>query len=190
MDRKVLPLCTGYCRYSDDILAFAEGPEEAAALLELFRMEIEKGKLRLNEKKTAVYPPHTRFDHMGICYEEGRIDLSDYAVYKLKRKQRIRAKRLRRMVEDGKTTAADGARQLIRLTEQTFFGRGRTGELSWSRWLFPILTERDGLHKLDLYHQRCLRYILTGKWSGAAYRVTYRELKELGYASLVRRYYE
>lgn len=190
MDHRVFPTCTAYCRYSDDILAFADGAEAAERLMALLRAETEGVKLCFNEKKTRIYTPHTRFDHMGICYEDGRIDLSDYAIYKLKRKQRIRAKRIRRQVEDGAISPADGARCLVRLTNQTFFGRGNSRELCWSRWLFPMLTEHEGLHELDLYYQRCLRYILTGKWSDAAYRVRYRDLKELGYVSLVRKFYE
>ena len=190
MDQKVDPVSTAYCRYSDDILAFADGAAEAQELMALLRAETEGVKLRFNEKKTRIYPPHTRFDHMGICYEDGRIDLSDYSIYKLKRKQRIRTKRIRRQVEDGVISPVDGARRLVRLTDQTFFGRNNSRELCWSRWLFPMLTEHEGLHQLDLYNQRCLRYILTGKWSDAAYRVRYRDLKDLGYVSLVRKFYE
>ena len=190
MDQKVSPTCTAYCRYSDDILAFAHGAEQAERLMDLLRSETERVKLCFNQKKTQIYPPHTKLDHMGICYEDGRIDLSDYSIYKLKRKQRIRTKRIRRQVEDGVISAEDGARCLVRLTNLTFFGRNNSRELCWSRWLFPMLTEHEGLHKLDLYHQRCLRYILTGKWSDAAYRIRYANLKELGYVSLVRKFYE
>lgn len=190
LDQKVESLCRGYCRYSDDILAFARSPEEAQALMALFTAETARVGLRLNEKKTALYAPHAKFDHMGISYEDGRIDLSDFAIYKLKRKMRIRAKRLRRQVEDGAIGGEDGAKILISLNWKTFYGRDNSTELCWSRWLFPMLTEHAGLHALDLYFQRCLRFILTGKWSDSAYRIKYSRLKELGYTSLVRRYYD
>ena len=170
-------------------MAFANGPENAQKLIDVFRSETARVKLRLNEKKTAIYKPHTKIEHMGISYEDGKIDLSDYAVYKLKRKMRIRAKRIRKQVEDGYFQATDGARILVRLNHQTFFGRKISKELCWSRWLFPLLTEHSGLHTLDLYFQRCLRYILTGTWGDVSYRIRYIDLKNLGYTSLVRRYY-
>ena len=190
MDLEVQSMCTGYCRYSDDILGFSATKEDAERLMKYFRSKIEGAHLRINEEKTSIYEPHSRFDHMGICYIDGRIDLSDYALYKLKRKMRIRAKRLRRQVEDRRLTPEDGTRLLIRLNHQTFFGKENSRELCWSRWLFPMLTEHAGLHELDLYNQRAARYVMTGKWSDSAYRVSYEKLKELGYESLVRRYYE
>ena len=189
MDIEVEEKCTAYCRYSDDILAFSEDRESAEALMAYFRGIIEGRKLRINEKKTAIYEPHSRIEHMGISYEDGRIDISDYSLYKLKRKMRIRAKRLRRQVEDGRLSPEAGAKSLIRLNHQTFFGRPNSHELSWSRWLFPILTETSGLHELELYFQRCIRYVMTGKWSDSGYRIKYKELKALGYTSLVREYY-
>ena len=189
MDIEVEKKCTAYCRYSDDILAFAEDRESAEALMKYFRDTIEGRKLRINEKKTAIYEPHLRIEHMGICYEDGKIDISDYSLYKLKRKMKIRAKRLRRQVEDGRLSAEKGADILIRLNQQTFFGRDNSHELSWSRWLFPILTETKGLHELDIHFQRCIRYVMTGKWSDSGYRIKYKDLKALGYVSLVREYY-
>ena len=189
MDEKIRIMGKEYCRYSDDILVFAEDRDAAEAIMAVIREDTAAVKLSLNMKKTFIYEPHSRIEHMGICYEDGSVDLSDYSLYKLKRKMRIRTKRIRRRIEDGDMSPADGAALLTKLNNQTFFGRGDRRELSWSRWLFPILNDCTGLHKLDLYHQYCLRYMLTGKKGDASYRAGYEQLKEHGYISLVREYY-
>ena len=102
---------------------------------------------------------------------------------------RIRAKRIGIDRKGQYKSREDKARQLINLNHRTFFGNPDSGDLCWSRWAFPVITGTGRLHELDLYNQQCIRYVLTGKWSDAGYRVKYRQLKELGYESLVRAYY-
>jgi len=189
MDNTLGNSCIAYCRYSDDILFFIEDFNEMEVIRSKFIEEITGHGLTLNEKKTITYEPGARIEHLGVCYEKGEIDISDYSLYKLKRKMRIRAKKIRHKIENGLMQKEEGAKLFEKLFEQTFFGRGESNELSWSRWLFPIITLSDGLHKLDVYNQHCLRYVLTGKWGPVHYRVKYDELKRYGYKSIVRRYY-
>jgi hypothetical protein len=49
--------------------------------------------------------------------------------------------------------------------------------MCWNQWAFPVITGTDRLHELDLYNQQCIRYVMTGKWSNAGYRVKYSCLK-------------
>ena len=102
---------------------------------------------------------------------------------------RIRAKRIGLDRKKCYRSPEEKARHLIRLNRGTFYGKPGSSNLSWTQWAFPVITKIDGLHALDLYNQHCIRYVLTGKWSDSQYRVTYDELKALGYDSLVRAYY-
>ena len=102
---------------------------------------------------------------------------------------RIRAKRIGLDKKKLHASPEDKARHLIRLNKGTFYGRPGSSDLSWTQWAFPVVTKTDGLHDLDLYNQHCIRYVLTGKWSDAQYRVSYQQLKDLGYDSLVRAYF-
>ena len=61
--------------------------------------------------------------------------------------------------------------------------------LTWSRWFFPVINRTDGLAELDRYLQQELRHLSTGRHGKANYRVRYKELKALGYRSLVHEYY-
>ena len=69
----------------------------------------------------------------------------------------------------------------------TFF---EPNELSWSRWFFSVINTDKSLHEIDLYAQDCIRYIISGSRKKTRFRVTYDDMKALGYRSLVHEYYE
>jgi hypothetical protein len=46
------------------------------------------------------------------------------------------------------------------------------------------------LKEIDHYLQQNIRYLSTGKHSKANYRTDYAKLKQLGYRSLVKEYFE
>lgn len=191
MDRNLLPRCVDYARYSDDIILFVNTKEEAEANLNLLFQEFASHKLSPHEdEKTGLFAPGEAYDFLGFTFKGNDVDIADTSLRKLKRKMRIRAKRFGLDKNHYFHSPEEKAAALIRRNQKTFYGRPGTGDLCWSRWAFPVITKAEGLHELDLYNQRCIRFLLSGKWSNAQYRIPYSKLKELGYQSLVRSYYD
>ena len=179
-----------YARYSDDIILFVKSREEAEENLSLLMKEFKRLGLKPHaDDKTAIYEPGEAFDFLGFKFQGQEVDIARSSVRKLKRRMRIRAKRLDRDKKGLYSTPEEKAKNLIRLNHYNFYGKPNSSDLSWSRWAFPIITKTDSLHELDLYSQRCIRFLLSGKWSDCQYRISYDKLKELGYNSLVRAYY-
>jgi hypothetical protein len=56
-------------------------------------------------------------------------------------------------------------------------------------WYFPTITTTESLQLIDRYAQQCIRTLATGKHTKAAYNFRYEDMKNLGYISLVNRYY-
>lgn len=175
-----------YARYSDDIVMFTETEDEARACLDALLNLLERKHLSPHPNKTEVLAPGAQFDFLGMSFCDCEIDVAKSSLAKLKRRTRMRALYLERDDRHLYPTREDKARRLIALTDRMIYGRTDSDDFSWSRWVFPVVTKTDGLHELDLYVQHCLRYLLSGKWSNARYRVSYKELKRLGYKSLVR----
>ena len=91
----------GYIRYVDDFLAFSDSKDELAAWLEVTRLQLDRMRLALNERKTNIYPvsegipflgfrvfPHyrrllsksvrrarRRFERLAKASERGQIDM-------------------------------------------------------------------------------------------------------------------
>ena len=63
-------------------------------------------------------------------------------------------------------------------------------EFTWCRWFFPNITTDVSLKEIDEYMQQYIRYIITGRHYKGNYRITYNQLKEWGYRSLVHEYYK
>ena len=79
---------------------------------------------------------------------------------------------------------------LINHFNKKFFENDDNDGLTWSRWFFPVINQTDGLKEIDHYLQQNIRYLSTGKHSKANYRTDYAKLKQLGYRSLVKEYFE
>ena len=45
------------------------------------------------------------------------------------------------------------------------------------------------IHEIDLYAQDLLRFLISGTHTKSRFNVRYKDLKELGYRSLVNEYY-
>lgn len=63
-------------------------------------------------------------------------------------------------------------------------------KFSWSRWFFPVLTTDEGLKEMDAYLIRYIRYLYKGRHYKGNYRVTYEQIKALGFRSLVNEFYK
>jgi len=190
-DQRLSSRCELYARYSDDIIMFQKTGSEAEENMRLLLAEISGHGLRHHEdEKTGIYDPGEPFDYLGFTFDGNDVDISGASLKKIKRRMRIRAKKASLDKKKRFRTPEEKAIHLIRLNRQTFFGKPGSNDLNWSRWAFPVITRTERLHELDLYNQRCIRFILSGKWSNAQYRVSYSTLKELGYESLVRAYHD
>ena len=87
-------------------------------------------------------------------------------------------------------TGENAAKAFIRAFNRKLFENTAEHELTWVRWYFPLINTTDSLKIIDEYSQQYIRYLATGKHTKAAYNFRYEQMKELGYISLVNRYYK
>ncbi|MDR1823888.1 MAG: hypothetical protein LBR27_00875 [Bifidobacteriaceae bacterium] len=178
-----------YARYSDDIIVFAQSLAQAEAFRGLIHRRLAELGLRVNPVKESLTGPGEAWEFLGVAYQDGQIDLSLATRKKLKGKIRRKARALRRWMLRHEASPQRAVGATIRVFNRKFFvGRGRD-ELNWSRWFFPLLTRPDSLHEMDVYLQQYLRWIPTGRHRAGNYRLSYADLKDLGYRSLVHEYH-
>ena len=173
-----------YCRYSDDIIIFAHTREEAEEHLKYFRQVLDEKKLTANPEKTYLIESGGEVEILGCKLKDGKMDISDHARKKLKRKLRIHANKLIRDKHRRGFSDEEAGRKMIEFYNKIFFGSTKKCNLTWTRWIFPVISETASLHELDLYIQDAIRYVITGTQKKNRYR-----LKELGYKSLLHAYY-
>ncbi len=127
---------------------------------------------------------------MGFCYHKGVIDVAPASVEKLKAKMRRKTRALVRWKARKKVDGHKAAKAFIRVMNRKLFDNTAEHELTWTRWYFPIINTTRSLKLIDNYCQSCIRYLATGKRNKSAYQFRYEQMKELGYISLVNRYYK
>ncbi|MBR3243106.1 MAG: hypothetical protein IKF90_10465 [Parasporobacterium sp.] len=178
-----------YCRYSDDIIIFARTRKEAEEHLAYYYQLLKKKKLTTNPDKTFLIEPGGEVDILGFRLKDGKMDVSDHAKSKLKRKIRLQANNLIRRKKKKGIFDYDAGRMMIEYCNKIFFGQSKTHKLTWSRWLFPVISDTSSLQELDHYIQDAVRYVICGSLAKKRYRIRYEDLKRLGYRSLVHAYY-
>ncbi|MCM1193163.1 MAG: reverse transcriptase/maturase family protein [Butyrivibrio sp.] len=179
-----------YFRYSDDILLFADSPEELAAYENILRLQIQELGLHLNPDKVHTAVPGEPWEFLGFCYRNGEIDLSDNTLRKTKAKIKRKAEALRRWQRKKGLAPEKAAIGLIHAMNRKFYGHpGVDDEFTWSRWFFPCLTVDTGLKELDAYLLQYIRYAVTGRHYKGNFRIRYQTVKAWGYRSLVHAYY-
>ena len=183
-DRKIL-----YFRYSDDILVFADTIEELKELQCKLYEWIEGLHLTLNPSKVRISNPGETWEFLGFCYQNDKVDLSENTKRKMKGKIKRKAHALRRWQAKKGLSGEKAAKGFIRAMNHKFFDQGEGTDFSWSRWFFPNLTTAAGLKEMDAYMQQYIRYCVTGRHYKGNYRITYEQMKEWGYRSLVHEYY-
>ena len=188
-DRYFYPRTPLYSRYSDDVVILARDREEAEAFRARFLAFLEERQLSTNPEKTRLVEPGEPVEILGFKVQGEKIDVSDHAMYKIKRKLRVRSKRILRDKKQRNWTDAQAAERVIDFCNYTLFGNGKKHELSWARWYFPVLTTVDGLREIDHYAQDAIRYAICGTMRDKRYNIRYEELQALGYRSLVHAYY-
>ena len=179
-----------YFRYSDDILIFTDSKEELELRkVQLFE-QIKAHKLTLNPAKVHISVPGEKFEFLGFCFFEGKVELSAATLLKIKGKIKRKAHALRRWQQKKGLPVERGAKGFIKAMNHKFYDCGNSTEFSWSRWFFPCLTSDAGLKEVDAYMQQYIRFCVTGRHYKGNYRITYEQMKEWGYRSLVHEYYE
>lgn len=178
-----------YFRYSDDILIFADSPEELETRKQQLYDRINAHHLTLNPSKVHISGPGEAFTFLGFRFYNGQVDLSDSTLQKIKAKIKRKAHALRRWQQKKKLPGERAAKGFIKSMNRKFYDGGDSTEFSWSRWFFPCLTMDTGLKEIDTYMQQYIRYCVTGRHYKGNYRISYEQLKQWGYRSLVHEYY-
>ena len=180
-----------YFRYSDDILIMTDSIEELNTYKSILYSEIEAHKLSLNPAKVHIYKPNDTCDFLGFSFSgEGVIDITGHTKKKIKDKIRRKARALRRWSERKNIPYDRAAKGFIKAMNHKFFDSGGSNEFSWCRFYCPILTTDAGLREIDQYMQQYIRYCITGRHYKGNYKISYEQMKEWGYRSLVNEYYK
>lgn len=178
-----------YCRYSDDIIIFAETREEAEEYLAFFYRTLEEKKLKTNQEKTVLIMPGEKVEILGCVLEHGRMDIADHSKMKLRRKIRMHAKREVWKKDKLGRSSEEAVQRQIYYCNRIFYGREGKNDLAWARWMFPVISDAKSLHEIDRFIQDSIRYVYWSSFSRKRYRTRYKDLKQMGYQSLVYSYY-
>ena len=178
-----------YLRYSDDIIIFCHSSEELNEADRILKENIDKMGLTLNMDKYQVRKPHDGWEFLGFRYHEGKIDLSEATIEKMKGKIRRKARSLYRWRTQKKASYERTAAAMIRSFDRKFYDLQGDNSFTWTRFYFPVITVSDGLHQIDETMLEYLRYLYSGRHYKGNYRVSYEDMKKLGYTSLVAEYY-
>lgn len=178
-----------YARYSDDIILFAPTREELDTRIKLVHSQLAQRGLIINPDKESLTEPGEPWLFLGICCENGLIDVSPVSVEKIKAKMRRKTRALQRWAARKNAPGINAAKAFIRVFNQKLFENPISNDLTWARWFFPLINTDRSLHEIDRYAQQCIRTLATGKHTKSAYNFRYEQMKNLGYTSLVNRYY-
>ena len=180
-----------YCRFADDIAVFTGTRAEAEEIRDYLKTTFEERGLEFNENKTEICAPGEGFDLLGFRLADGEYDIAENSLEKIEWKLRHYADKLLRKERRGELTKEEAMQRMIDRVDRYFFGVVREErELNWVDWAFRILTRNDSLKRIDTCSQECIRLVGSGgKRTGAKYRVRYKDMRRMGYRTLVHAYY-
>lgn len=179
-----------YARYSDDIIIFAETEAKREEYVQRIGSFLNEAGLSVNPAKEERTAPGEMWNFLGICYQNGIIDVSPVSLHKLKAKMRRKTRALVRWQARRKASGVNAAKAFVRVINKKLYENPGEHELTWVRWYFPLINTTESLKIIDEYCQSCIRYLATGKHTKAAYNFRYEQIKELGYNNLVNHYYK
>lgn len=189
LDELMCSLGVRYFRYSDDMILFADSQPQLTDCHRLMSEYIETKGLQLNEEKTQLLAPGQPWDFLGFRYDDGHIDISSSTLRKTKAKIRRKARALYRWQTKKDVSFEKTARVLIRRFNRKFYDLHQEYDFTWSRWFFPVITTDSSLRELDRYFLEYIRYLYSGRHYKGNYAVSYQDIKEMGYRSLVHEYH-
>ena len=178
-----------YARYSDDIILFAPDYETLLSYKNTLLNYLSKYRLEINPAKEKIYAPDKPFEFLGFKCLDNTIDISEATKQKMKGKIRRAAHSIARWQHRKGLDTSRAMKGLINTFNNKFFEDNDPEALTWSRWFFPVINKTDGLKEIDAYLQQYIRFLSTGRHTKKNYRVSYADLKALGYRSLVHEYY-
>lgn len=190
IDKYFANKCIEYYRYSDDILIFADTYESLMEIKNVLYNKLHEKELEINPLKEKITFPGEEWEFLGFSYFNGQIDLSKNTKRKIKAKIKRKAEALRRWQRKKGLSEDKAAIGFIRAMNRKFYGCMEEDDFTWSRWFFPNITVDCGLKEIDIYMQEYIRYSVTGRHYKGNYRISYSQLKEWGYKSLVHEYYK
>lgn len=179
-----------YFRYSDDILIFVNNADEAEQMLALLKRVLKDKGLCLNPDKVSVSGAGEAWEFLGIRYENGMVDLSDATKRKLHGKIRRKARAFYRWRLKKNVSYEQAARAFIKIFNAKFYDEQDEKNFTWSRWFFPLLTTDAGLKEMDACLLEYIRYLNSGRHYKGNYRISYEQIRQMGYRSLVHEYWE
>ncbi len=178
-----------YFRYSDDIILFLRNKEELQECFGYIKEMLFRKKLSLNMDKYKESLPGEKWEFLGFSYQDGKIDLADATVRKMKGKIRRKARKLYRWRMKKGASFERAARAMINSFDRKFYDLSGDNAFTWTRFYFPVITVPDGLKEIDSYMRQYLRYLYSGRHYKGNYAVSYEDLKKLGYTPLTAEYY-
>ena len=190
LDRHFEKLGVPYARYSDDIIFFADSEEELGEHIDYTLAFLDSHGLSVNPKKVFSSKPGEKWTFLGFSFEDGVIDISETSKLKLKKKMRRKANALVRWKNRKSAEPERAVRAFIRYFNRKLYCNPVQNELTWARWYFPIINTEKSLREIDAYMQQCIRYIATEKRTKAQYNFSYENMKQLGYVTLVNKFYD
>ena len=176
-------------RYSDDIIVFADTPEELREYEAVIRSFLSRKGLEPNERKVLRTMPGEMVDFLGFEFRDSSVNLSMGFVRIMKNAIRRKAHQLLRRKQEKGLPDAWAIKAFIRFLNRRFYDTRVQGGIAWSCWFFPVLTETDRLAQLDRYAVQCMRYIASGNHSRKSYSLRYQTIQSLGYHSLVNSFW-
>ncbi|HBY32958.1 MAG TPA: hypothetical protein DEG74_04245, partial [Clostridiales bacterium] len=154
-----------------------------------FYRHIEEKGLSVNPKKVSVSSPGDAWEFLGFSYKDGQVDISEVTKNKLKGKIRRKAKSLLRWKTKTGAEYERAARALIRTFNKKLYNEENDDLFTWCRWFFPVITTDKSLRELDRYLLEYVRYLYSGRHYKGNFRITYDDIKKMGFRSLVHEYY-
>ena len=178
-----------YCRYSDDIIVFAQDIETLEKAKSQLHQHLSEMHLSVNPAKVVQTTPGEKWTFLGFSYQDGEIDVCAHSVRKLKSKMRRKARALIRWKHANGKDDWMAARAFVKYFNKRLYTSEDPHEINWSRWYFPLINTDRSLKVLDAYMQDCIRYIVTESRTKSRYNFRYEQMKDLGYRSLVHEWY-
>ncbi len=190
LDKHFETLGVVYARYSDDIIVFSKSKEELENHEQFIFNFVNRLGLTINESKVVYCNPNQMWTFLGFSYSNGVIDLSNVTLKKVKDKIRRKARAIYRWRIKNKKDVFCAGKVLIRVFNRKFFKTSNTKDLSWCKWFFPIINTTSTLKQIDAYLVQYIRYLNSGKTTKQNFNITYNQIKEMGFKSLVNEYYK
>lgn len=180
-----------YARYSDDIIFFADTPEEIEFNLTYLLEKIKEYGLEVNEKKYTHFNPNEEIVFLGLALSEDSIDISKHAKEKLKKTIKRWVKKGRREIEIDCEPFEKVAKKIIERFNyrlyKCFIEDAR--KFGWGYYAFRYITTSESIIEIDYYLKDRLRYLKTGKNNKANHKaISDEQLYELGLVSTYEMY--